>query len=71
VPGTAPLYLKVARTGTTFSAYAALDGVTWTLIPGSRITLSGMSGAVLAGLASDSYSSTVLSTVTIDSVTAA
>jgi outer membrane protein assembly factor BamB len=70
VPGTAPLYLKVARTGATFSAYTAQDGMPWTLIPGSSITLSGMSGALLAGLAVDSYSSTALSTVTIDSVTA-
>ena len=47
--GTVPMYLKVARSGTTFSAYTSTNGSTWTLIPGSSVRLSGLAGTVLAG----------------------
>ena len=36
--GTTPAYLKITRSGNTFTAYTSPDGVTWTLIPGSSVT---------------------------------
>src|SRR5262249_43813067 len=51
IGGTTPVYLKITRTGgTTFSAATSPDGVTWTTIAGSTVTLSGLSGTLLAGV---------------------
>jgi hypothetical protein len=65
--GTAPAYVKVTRSGTTFTAYTSADGVTWTLIPGSTFTMS-LGPTVLEGLAVTSHNSGTLGTVTMDSV---
>jgi hypothetical protein len=67
ITGTVPIYLAVARTGSTYTAYTSSDGVTWTAVAGSSVTLS-MSGPVLAGMAVTSHNSGVLSTVTFDTV---
>src|SRR5260370_42002119 len=67
ITGTVPVYLAVARTGSIYSAYTSSDGVTWTLVAGSSVTLS-MSGPVLAGIAVTSHNSGVLGTVTFDTV---
>jgi hypothetical protein len=64
VSGTVPRYLKVSRTGTTFSAYSSSDGSTWTLIPGSTTTLN-LSPTLLAGLAVTAHANGVLNTVTV------
>jgi hypothetical protein len=66
--GKVPVYLQVARAGTTFSAYTSADGVTWTLVPGSSVTLSGLGGTVLAGLAVAAHNTSALCTVTFDTV---
>jgi hypothetical protein len=68
--GTVPQYLKVARSGSTFTAYTSPDGVTWTLIAGSTASVS-MSSSLLAGVAVTSHNSGSLSTVTADTVLAA
>jgi len=65
--GTVPAYLKVTRSGSTFTAYTSPDGVAWTLIPGSTVTLN-LGASVLAGLAVTSHNTGALSTVTMDSV---
>jgi outer membrane protein assembly factor BamB len=70
VAGTAPDYLRVARSGATFTAYTSPDGTTWTPVAGSSLTLS-MSGGMLAGLAVTSHDTTSLSTVTFDGVSVA
>ncbi len=62
--GTVPTYLKVARAGTTYSAYTASDGVTWTLLPGSSITLPAFAGPLLAGVAVTAHDPVALSAVT-------
>jgi hypothetical protein len=62
-----PTYLAVSRSGSTYSAYTSSDGVTWTLVAGSSITLN-MSGPVLAGLAVTSHNGGTLSTATFDTV---
>src|SRR5207253_2898724 len=66
--GGVPTYLQVGRVGNTFTAYTSTDGVSWTAIPGSSVTLS-MSGSLLQGLAVTSHNSAALSTVTMDTVT--
>ena len=65
--GTVPAYLQVANDGSAFTAYSSADGVTWTAIPGSSLTLN-LGSTLLAGLAVTSHSAGVLSTVTIDTV---
>src|SRR5205823_3598583 len=50
ITGTVPVYLKVARSGSTYTSYTSSDGTTWTPVAGSSITLN-LSGPVLAGLA--------------------
>ena len=65
--GTAPAYLKVTWSGTTFTAYTSADGVTWTLIPGSTASLT-LGSSLLAGLAVTSHNSGALGTVTMDGV---
>jgi len=65
--GTVPAYLKVTRSGSTFTAYTSADGVTWTLIPGSTATLS-LGSPLLAGLAVTSHKNGTLGTVTMDTV---
>jgi len=69
LPGvTAPVYLQVTRTGTTFTAATSTDGVTWTPIPGSSATLANLSGPVLEGLAVTSHNISQLGTVTYTGV---
>ncbi len=65
--GTVPTYLMVARAGNTYSAFTSSDGATWTLVPGSNVSIS-TSGPVLAGMAVTSHNSSALSTVTFDTV---
>ena len=65
--GMVPTYLAVSRSGNTYSAYTSSDGLTWTLVAGSSITLN-MSGPVLAGLAVTSHNGGTLSTATFDTV---
>ncbi len=64
-PGTAPIYLRVARSGSTFSAYTSPDGTTWTLVPSSAVTFN-FPAAELAGLAATSHSASKLGTAGYD-----
>ena len=65
--GTVPTYLEVSRSGGTFSAYVSPDGVTWTLIAGSTVTLN-ITGSMLEGLAVTSHHTGAMCTVTMDTV---
>lgn len=67
VSGTTPAYLRAGRSGGTFAAYTSTDGSTWSIVPGSMVSL-GITGAVLAGLAVTSHNVGALSTVAFDSV---
>ncbi|HXM57158.1 MAG TPA: PQQ-binding-like beta-propeller repeat protein, partial [Candidatus Dormibacteraeota bacterium] len=67
VAGTAPAYVRVARSGSTFTAYTSSDGSAWTPVSGSSVTL-GVSGGMVGGLAVTSHDSLALSTVTFDAV---
>ena len=67
--GVAQVYLKVARAGDVFMAFSSPDGVTWTLVPGSTITLANLSGPALRGLAVTSHNNGKAGTVVFASVT--
>jgi hypothetical protein len=71
IAGTVPVYLQIIRSGTTFSAATSTDGVTWTAIPKSSVSLANLAGSLLAGLAVTSHNAGALSTVTYSSVTVA
>jgi outer membrane protein assembly factor BamB len=64
--GTAPQYLEVTRAGTTFTASTSPDGVNWTPVAQSTVSIPSLGGAVLGGLAVTSHSSTQLSTTVFD-----
>ncbi len=66
--GTVPIYLQIARTGTSYSVLTSPDGVNWTLVSGSTLALPGLAGSVLAGLAVTAHNNGQLSTATIDTV---
>lgn len=68
VAGIAPAYVKVQRSGTTFSAYTSSDGVTWTLVPGSSTNLISLVGTVFAGMAVSSHTTSKISTAIFDTV---
>jgi len=65
--GTVPVYLQVQRTGTTYTASTSSDGVTWTPIVGSSVTL-GPTGTWLAGMAVTSHTTAKVSTATFGAV---
>jgi hypothetical protein len=67
VPGQGPIYLKIGRAGNDFTAYTSADGVTWTAIQGSTVTLD-MSDTVLAGLLVTSHNATTRTTAKFDSL---
>src|SRR5262249_7261901 len=68
IAGSAPAYLRVARSGSTFAAYTSPEGVTWTALSGSTLTLGGLSGTLLAGLAVTSHNGGALGTATFDPI---
>jgi hypothetical protein len=76
IPGTMPAYLMVDRWtntagGTSTTYYQALtsnDGTTWTAVAGSLMTVPGLSGPLLGGLAADSWFQGTAATWSIDSV---
>ncbi len=65
--GAPPVFLRVARSGGSYTAYTSADGLAWTAVPGSTVDL-GLTGPVLAGLAVTSHNWGVLSTATFDTV---
>jgi len=68
-PGTAPKYLAILRSGTTYSVETSSDGVTWTPLAGSSVTIGALTGSLLAGVASTSHNAAALSTVAFNAAT--
>lgn len=62
---TAPHWVKLTRSGNTFSAYESADGTTWTLVGTDTII---MASTVYVGLAVTSHSTTASATCTFDNV---
>ncbi len=67
--GTAPLYVEVTRTGSTFAAATSTDGTSWTVVPGSTVTLASMAGPLLAGAALTSHSPAASATAGFNALT--
>ena len=63
---TAPRWVKLVRSGNTFSAYESADGVNWTLVGSDTFA---MQTNVLIGLAVTSHNTSASATCTFDSVT--
>jgi len=61
----APYWVKLVRSGSTFSGYVSKDGATWTLLGTSTIT---MGSSVYIGLVDSSHVNTTLNVATIDGV---
>jgi fibronectin type 3 domain-containing protein len=64
---TAPYWVKLVRSGTTFTGYRSADGTNWTQQGTTNIS---MGASVYAGLALTSHNSSSLCTATFDNVTA-
>jgi regulation of enolase protein 1 (concanavalin A-like superfamily) len=64
-PGAAPVWVKLHRSGNTFTGYTSTDGVSWTLIATRDI---GMTGGITAGLAVTSKHQSSLNTSVFDQV---
>jgi regulation of enolase protein 1 (concanavalin A-like superfamily) len=63
--GTAPYWVRISRSGNTFTAYVSTNGSSWTLV-GSASTL--MTSTIYVGLALTSHKDGVLATATFDNV---
>jgi hypothetical protein len=63
--GPAPAYVKLTRSGNTFTGYRSADGVSWTIV-GSDVV--SMASTIYVGLAVTSHSYGVAATATFDSV---
>ncbi|MDD5261391.1 MAG: putative Ig domain-containing protein, partial [Methylacidiphilales bacterium] len=66
--GAAPYWVRVTRSGNTFTGYTSPDGTTWTQV-GTPLTIA-MGTNVYIGLPVCSHNNTTLSTATFDNVTA-
>lgn len=61
----APCWVKLARVGTTFTAYTSADGITWTTRGSQTLTLGTN---IYVGLAVTSHTTATLSSVTFDNI---
>jgi phosphatidylserine/phosphatidylglycerophosphate/cardiolipin synthase-like enzyme len=64
--GVAPAWVKLTRSGTTFSAYRSADGSTWTPVGSDTIA---MGTTIYVGIALNGHSNSTLATGVFDSVT--
>jgi outer membrane protein assembly factor BamB len=55
IAGAVPTWLRITRTGTSFTAFTSADGVTWTAVAGSTMTLAPLGGTLVEGLAVTSH----------------
>ncbi len=62
--GKAPAYVKLTRTGSTFTAFRSADGVAWTTVDSSTIS---MAATIYVGLAVSSHITGTLATATFES----
>src|SRR4029077_14420046 len=66
VSATLPYWVKVSRSGNSFSSYTSMDGVSWVQVGTSQAISMGSN--VYVGLAVTSGSTTALATATFDNV---
>jgi poly(beta-D-mannuronate) lyase len=65
---TPPSWVRLVRSGSTFTSYRSTDGVTWTLMASTNVT---MATSATAGLAVTSHDNTALNTAAFSNVTVA
>ncbi len=63
--GSAPVWLKLVRAGTTITAYSSADGKTWTTVGSATVS---MASSVYVGLVVCSHTTAALNTATFDNV---
>jgi regulation of enolase protein 1 (concanavalin A-like superfamily) len=61
----APYWVRLVRSGSTFTGYSSADGVTWTQVGSISLT---MASSATAGLVVTAHNNSVLNTSTFDSV---
>jgi regulation of enolase protein 1 (concanavalin A-like superfamily) len=59
----APYWLRLVRSGNTFTGYRSADGITWTQVGTTSVT---MTGSIAVGLAVCSHNTAALNTTTFD-----
>ncbi len=64
--GTAPMWVRLVRSGSSFSAYVSTDGSTWTLVGTDTIA---MGASIHVGLAVTAHDNSKVCTATFDNVT--
>ncbi|MEA2646956.1 MAG: hypothetical protein QOE92_2039 [Chloroflexota bacterium] len=69
IAGTVPAWLRITRTGTSFTAFTSPDGVTWTAIANSTVAVAALSGTLVEGLGVSSHDTTQQCTVTAPTFT--
>ena len=69
VTSRAPIWVKVVRSGDSFTAYTSTDGTNWTAYPSSTVTIPALSGSILGGMADTSHSQFTTSTTVFDHFT--
>ena len=69
VAGTLPTWLRITRTGTSFTAFTSADGITWTAVAGSTMTVGALTGTLVEGLAVTSHDTSQLCTITAPTFT--
>lgn len=62
------IYLRIVRSGDTYTAYASNDGANWQAIDGSTITIPAMGNTLMTGLALTSHNSSYLRIATFDDI---
>ena len=63
--GTAPAWVKLVRSGSTFTAYSSTDGSNWSSLGSTTVT---MAAGVYIGLAVTAHNNSLLNTSTLDNV---
>ncbi len=66
ISGAAPAYLRITRSGDTFSAYTSTDGASWAPVIGGTVDIANLAGTILDGEAVSSATAAASSTVTAD-----
>jgi hypothetical protein len=66
--GTVPTYLRVSRSGTTFSGYVSSDGTSWNQVAGTTALIPALAGTLQAGLAVCSHNPSAADTTIFDAV---
>jgi hypothetical protein len=67
IAGTAPLAVRIVRTGNSFTAFTSADGITWAPVAKSTVTIT-MTAPALAGLVVTSHNPGALSAVVFNQV---